>query len=134
MVKLRMQRGGKTNRPYYRIVAAHSTRSRNGAYIERIGSYNAITKPAEVIVDEAKAIKWLQNGAQPSDTVKSLFKNLGIMYKFRLVARGLAEDQVQSEMDKWKAKQAERAATKRVKKTRAIRKKSEKPAEEAPAS
>ncbi|HNC48122.1 MAG TPA: 30S ribosomal protein S16, partial [bacterium] len=65
-----MQRGGKAHQPFYRIVAAHSTRKRDGDYIERIGSYNPLTTPPQITIDEKKALKWLTDGAQPSDTVK----------------------------------------------------------------
>ncbi len=125
MVKLRMQRAGKTHQPIYRIVAAHSTRSRDGAFVDRIGTYNATTRPAKCLIDEAKALKWLQNGAQPSDTVKSLLKKEGILHKHRLIRRGFSAEQIQVEMDAWKARQTARSAAQRVKKTRAVRKKTE---------
>lgn len=131
MVKLRMQRGGKTHRPFYKIVAAHGTRKRDGEYIERIGSYDSITTPPKITIDEAKALKWLLQGAQPSDTVKSLFRRAGILHKWRLTAKGMAADAIQAEMEKWRAKQGEKAAAKRVKKTKALKKKTEKKSEPA---
>lgn len=131
MVKLRMQRGGKTNRPFYKIVASHGTRKRDGDYIERIGTYDSITMPPKVNIDEAKALKWLQKGAQPSDTVKSLFRKAGILHKWRLTAKGKTAEEVQAEMEKWRAKQSEKAAAKRVKKTKALKKKTEKQSEPA---
>jgi small subunit ribosomal protein S16 len=124
-----MQRGGMTHQPFYRIVAAHGTRKRDGDYIERIGSYNALTTPPKLVIDEPKALKWLLQGAQPSDTVKSLLRKTGILHKWRLTAKGLAADQIQAEMDKWNAAQAQRVAQKRTKKTRALKKKFEKPAD-----
>lgn len=131
MVKLRMQRGGKAHRPFYKIVAAHSTRKRDGEYIERIGSYDSITTPPKITIDEAKALKWLLQGAQPSDTVKSLFRRAGILHQWRLTAKGMAADAIQTEMEKWRAKQGEKAAAKRVKKTKALKKKTEKKSEPA---
>lgn len=83
MVKLRLQRHGSHKKPFYRIVATNSTSPRDGSFIEVVGTYNAVANPAEVIIDEAKAIKWLQNGAQPTETVKSLFKQQGILKAFR---------------------------------------------------
>ncbi len=131
MVKIRMQRGGMTHQPFYRIVAAHSTRKRDGDYIERIGTYNTLTTPPKLVIDESKTLKWLLHGAQPSDTVKSLLRKTGILHRWRLTARGLTAEQIQAEMDKWTARQAERVAEKRVKKTRALKKKFEKPADKA---
>lgn len=133
MVKLRMQRAGKTNRPFYKIVAAHSTRKRDGDFIEKIGTYNTLTVPATVVVDETKALKWLQKGAQPTETVRSILRKLGVLHRARLIARKLSPEQIQTEMDNWKMKQAAKAEAKRVKKTKAIKKKTEKPAEAAPA-
>ena len=81
-VKLRLKRMGAKKRPFYRIVAADSRSPRDGRFIETIGTYDVIKKPAEVKVDEELALKWLNNGAQPTETVRSIFKQLGIMTKF----------------------------------------------------
>ena len=81
-VKLRLTRMGKTKQPTYRVVAIDSRTKRDGEYIELIGTYNPLTKPAIVKLDEKVALKWLGNGAIPSDTVKNLFKEAGIMKKF----------------------------------------------------
>ncbi|QVK18943.1 30S ribosomal protein S16 [Mycoplasmatota bacterium] len=82
MVKLRIQRFGSKKRPFYRIVAADSRFPRDGRFLEIIGTYNPVTQPAEVKIDEEKALTWLTNGAQPTDTVRSLFSQQGIMEKF----------------------------------------------------
>ena len=82
-VKLRLTRMGKTKQPMYRVVATDSHTKRDGEYIELIGTYNPVTKPATVKLDEELALKWLNNGAIPSDTVKNLFSDAGIMKKFR---------------------------------------------------
>ena len=81
-VKLRLTRMGKTKQPTYRVVAIDSRTKRDGEYIELIGTYNPLTKPATVKLNEEVALKWLGNGAIPSDTVKNLFKEAGIMKKF----------------------------------------------------
>ena len=81
-VKLRLTRMGKTKQPAYRVVAIDSHTKRDGKYIELIGTYNPLTKPATVKLDEKVALKWLGEGAIPSDTVKNLFKEAGIMKKF----------------------------------------------------
>lgn len=82
MVKLRIQRFGAKKRPFYRIVAADSRFPRDGRFIEIVGTYNPLTEPAEIKINEEKALKWLNNGAQPTDTVRSLLSRQGIMAKF----------------------------------------------------
>ncbi|ADE71226.1 MULTISPECIES: 30S ribosomal protein S16 [Priestia] len=81
-VKIRLKRMGAKKSPFYRIVAADSRSPRDGRYIEVVGTYNPVVQPAEVKIDEELALKWLQNGAKPSDTVRNLFSNEGIMEKF----------------------------------------------------
>lgn len=81
-VKLRLTRMGAKKRPMYRIVASDSRVKRDGKYLELVGTYNPLTNPAEVKINEEVALKWLNTGAIPSDTVKSLFSKAGIMKKF----------------------------------------------------
>lgn len=81
-VKLRLKRMGSKKRPFYRVVAADSRSPRDGRFIEEVGYYNPITEPAEVKIDEEKALKWLKDGAIPTDTVRDLFSKQGIMKKF----------------------------------------------------
>lgn len=81
MVKLRLTRMGSKKKPFYRIVAATSTSPRDGRFIEVIGTYDPVAQPAIVKIDEEKAMKWLRDGAQPTDTVRSLLSNEGIMTK-----------------------------------------------------
>jgi len=78
MVKIRLQRFGSHKRPFYRIVAADVTSPRDGRFLEIIGTYNPLTQPASVEIDKEKAVKWLNNGAKPTETVKSLFKKFDI--------------------------------------------------------
>jgi len=78
-VKLRLKRMGGRQKPFYRIVAADSRFPRDGRFIETIGTYNPIAKPAEVKIDKELALKWFNNGAQATDTVKALFKSEGIV-------------------------------------------------------
>jgi small subunit ribosomal protein S16 len=77
-VKIRMQRFGTKKRPFYRLVAADSRAKRDGRYLEIIGTYNPLTEPATISIDEEKAQRWLNEGAQATDTVKNLFKKAGI--------------------------------------------------------
>lgn len=81
-VKLRLKRGGSKQRPFYRIVAADARSPRDGRFIEKIGTYNPMPKEFEVTIDEEKALYWLNNGAQPTDTVRSLLSQKGIMAKY----------------------------------------------------
>ena len=81
-VKLRLTRMGKKKQPMYRVVATDSHTKRDGEYIELVGTYNPLTKPATVKIDEEIALKWLNNGAIPSDTVRNLFSEAGIMKKY----------------------------------------------------
>ena len=81
MVKLRLKRMGTTKRPYYRIVAADSRDRRDGSFIELIGTYSPLEN-SKININEEVALKWLNNGAMPTDTVKNLLCKAGIMKKF----------------------------------------------------
>jgi small subunit ribosomal protein S16 len=79
MVKIRLRRMGAKKRPFYRIVVADSRSPRDGRFIEEIGTYNPLTDPAEIKIDGERAKQWIQNGAQPTDTVRSLLKKAEIL-------------------------------------------------------
>ena len=81
-VKIRLMRMGAKKRPFYRIVATDSRSRRDGEYLELVGTYNPINSEKDVKINEEVALKWLGNGAIPSDTVRSLFKEAGIMKKY----------------------------------------------------
>lgn len=81
-VKLRLRRMGAKKRPFYRIVAADSRAPRDGRFIEIVGYYDPTAQPAVVKVDEELALKWLNVGAQPSDTVRNILSNQGVMKRF----------------------------------------------------
>ncbi len=78
-VKIRLKRIGAKKNPFYRVVVADSRYPRDGRFIEEIGTYNPVVEPAQVKIDAEKAQKWIKNGAQPTDTVKSLLKKQGII-------------------------------------------------------
>ena len=82
MVKIRLKRMGANKKPFYRIVVADSRSPRDGRFIEEIGYYNPVSTPKVVSINEEKAVKWLNNGAQPTETVKNLFKSNGVLEKF----------------------------------------------------
>ena len=79
MVKIRLRRMGAKKAPYYRIVVADSRSPRDGRCIEEIGAYNPLAEPATITVDSEKAKTWIQNGAQPTDTVRGLLKKAGVL-------------------------------------------------------
>ena len=78
-VKIRLTRMGAKKAPFYRVIVADSRSPRDGRFIEEIGYYNPLTEPAEIKIDAEKAKKWIANGAQPTETVKSLLKKSGIV-------------------------------------------------------
>jgi small subunit ribosomal protein S16 len=78
-VKMRLRRMGAKKAPFYRVIVADSRSPRDGRFIDEIGYYNPLTNPAEIKIDAEKAKKWIDNGAQPTETVKSLLKKSGIV-------------------------------------------------------
>ncbi len=105
--KIRLARHGKKSRPYYFIVVADSRAPRDGKFIERIGNYNPVTNPATIEIDFDKALSWLQKGALPTDTVRSLLLQKGVLYKNHLlkgVKKGaITEEQVEQKFQEWVA-------------------------------
>ncbi len=87
-VKIRLKRMGAKKAPFYRVVVADSRSPRDGRFIDTVGTYNPLSTPAEVKLDEEKAMKWLNDGAIPTDTVKNLFSKAGIMEKFHNERQG----------------------------------------------
>ena len=79
MVKIRLRRMGAKKAPFYRVVVADARAPRDGRCIEEIGTYNPLTNPATVAIDVEKAQAWIKNGAQPTDTVRDLLKNAGVL-------------------------------------------------------
>lgn len=116
-VKLRLQRHGKKGKPFYHIVAADSRSPRDGKFIERIGSYNPNTNPATIQMDNEKAIKWLKNGAQPTNTVKAMLSYTGVLYRIHLnkgVAKGaLTQEEADKRYEAWLAEKAQKIQSKK---------------------
>lgn len=81
-VKIRLKRMGSKKRPFYRIVVADSRSPRDGRFIETVGTYNPLVEPAEVKLEKEDIMQWLNNGAQPSDTVRNLLSQAGIMKEY----------------------------------------------------
>ena len=104
-VRIRLQRHGKKGKPFYWLVAADSRAKRDGKYLEKIGSYNPNINPASVDINVEKAIKWLENGAVPSDTARTLLSYRGVMLKHHLnggVKKGaLSQEEADKKLDLW---------------------------------
>ena len=81
MLKIRLRRTGARNQPSYRVVVADSRAARDGAFVDHLGHYNPRTEPPTLSIDEEKALKWIRQGAQPTDSVKQLLRTLGTMEK-----------------------------------------------------
>jgi small subunit ribosomal protein S16 len=106
-VRIRLQRHGKKGKPFYWVVAADARSKRDGKYLEKLGTYNPNTHPATVDLDVDASVKWLQNGAEPTNTVKAILSNKGVLLKHHLVkgvAKGaLTEEQVEERFAQWLA-------------------------------
>ncbi len=87
-ITIRLRRMGAKKRPMYRFVAIDSRRAREGRFVDMLGHYNPIVKPATVSIDEEKVFHWLKEGATPSDTVHTLFSQIGVNEKWELLKQG----------------------------------------------
>ncbi len=103
--RIRLQRYGKKHKPFYHIVIADGRAPRDGRFIETIGTYNPLTNPADVVLDFDKALDWLQKGAEPSDTARSILSYKGVIYKNHLlkgVKKGaMTEEQAEAKFNIW---------------------------------
>ena len=89
-VRIRLQRMGRKKRPFYQIVVADSRSPRDGRFIDNLGSYNPMTKPATIDIDRDRAFDWISKGAQPTDTVRAILRFKGVYYRKHLM-RGVAK-------------------------------------------
>ena len=115
-VKLRLRRMGKKKQPIYKVVAADARSPRDGKFLEAVGIYNPLTNPHTVDFKEDRVNYWLDNGAQPTDTVKSLLRQKGITLKKELTKKKLSEEKVQEELENWQKLKEAGAAKKMQKK------------------
>ena len=142
-VKIRFKRMGRKKSPFYRIVAIDSAKRQSGREIERLGWFNPISSDHSYSIKEELILKWLKDGAIPSESVKSLFKRIGLSYKWHLINEGKSESEIKKLLEKWLADEEDRKKRKKEKKLaiKAANKKAEDievseqeaPAEEAPA-
>jgi len=109
-VKIRLKRGGRKKRPFYSIVAADSRAPRDGKFLEKLGTYNPMTNPATITLDIDATLKWIENGAQPTDTARALLSYKGVMYKKHLlggVAKGaFSQEEADKRFEEWAAAKA----------------------------
>lgn len=136
-VKLRLRRMGKKNQPIYKIVAADARSPRDGKFLEAVGIYNPLINPHVIELKEERINYWLDNGAQPTDTVKSLFNQKGINLRRDLVKRKFSEDKIEAELKTWQGKKEASLQKKAGKKKLSAKQKAkaeQKPAEETTAS
>jgi small subunit ribosomal protein S16 len=115
--KIRLQRKGKKGQPYYHIVIADGRAPREGRFIEKIGVYNPLTKPAEIEINFDKALDWLHKGAQPTETVKAILSYKGILYKNHLlkgVKKGaMTPEQAEEKFQAWNSEKLAKIASSR---------------------
>ncbi len=107
-VRLRLRRMGKKKQPFYRIVAIDSRAARDARYLENLGTYDPLKKPANINVNEDRALYWLGQGAIPSNTVRSFLKRQGILLKWHLMKKGADDAAISEEMKKWEVLQLDR--------------------------
>jgi small subunit ribosomal protein S16 len=119
-VKLRLRRMGKKKQPIYKIVAADSRSPRDGKFIEAVGLYNPLTNPHTVEINEDRVQAWLDKGAQPTLTVKSLLSKKGVLLKRDLKKRGFAEDRVITEIENWEKQREAKSSAKGLKKKKKV--------------
>ena len=103
--KIRLSRHGKAHKAFYHIVVADGRAPRDGKFIEKIGTYNPISNPAEIVLDFDRALDWIQKGAQPTDTARAILSAKGVLYKNHLlkgVAKGaFSETEAEAKFQKW---------------------------------
>lgn len=103
MIRIRLQKKGRKKRPIFHIVVADSKVARDGRIIEQVGRYDNVTEKKEVVLNEDRILYWLDTGAQPSDTVRKILRNEGILYKRHLMMWGKSEEEIEAALEEWKA-------------------------------
>ncbi len=111
-VKLRLRRDGRTHYAFFHLVAADSRAPRDGRFIEKLGYYNPNTNPPDIKLNEERILYWLQQGAQPTETVRSLLSKQGILLRLHLWRKGKSPEEIQAAFAEWKAQKEKRLAQK----------------------
>lgn len=110
-VKLRLRRDGRRHYAFFHLVAADSRAPRDGKFIEKLGYYNPNTHPPQIHFDHERVLYWLQQGAQPTETVRSLLSKEGILLKLHLWRKGKTPKEIEAAYQAWKAQKAAKAAS-----------------------
>ncbi len=118
MVKLRLKRMGKKHIPLYKIVAADARSPRDGRFIESVGHYNPHTDPMLITFKEDRVLYWLNNGAKPTETVKSLLRKEGVMMKFRLSKSKISAEKIEEKMNQFISDKPAKVARAKARKVR----------------
>ena len=115
-VKIRFKRMGRKKSPFYRIVAIDSSKRRSGREIERLGWFNPVSSNHDCNIKEDLVIKWLKDGAIPSESVGSLFKRTGLSYKWHLITQGKSDSEIEKLLEEWQKNEESRNQRKKDKK------------------
>jgi small subunit ribosomal protein S16 len=136
VVKLRLRREGKKGHAIYKVVATDERSPRDGAFLEVVGTYDPNVRPARIILKDTRVEHWLRKGAQPTDTVRSLFRRTGLWLRWTLSRQGKDEATIARVTERWQMQQADRPTRDADRKTRRAerKKKSAAPAETPAAS
>ncbi len=108
MLRIRLQRRGRKKRPIHHIVVADNRKPRDGRIVEDLGRFDNVTPNNQLNLDRERALYWLKQGAQPSDTVRSIFKNEGIMYEMHLIRWGKSEEEIEEALTEWRERREEK--------------------------
>lgn len=111
MLRIRLQRKGRKKRPIYHLVVADSRSPRDGRIIEQVGRYDNVTENKEVVLNEDRILYWLETGAQPSDTVRKILRNEGLLYKRHLMMWGKSEEEIEAALAEWKSYRESKKST-----------------------
>ena len=103
MIRIRLQKKGRKKRPIYHLVVADSKVARDGRIIEQVGRYDNVTEKKEVVLNEDRILYWLDTGAQPSDTVRKILRNEGVLYKRHLMMWGKNEEEIEVALAEWRS-------------------------------
>lgn len=116
-VKIRLQRHGKKGKPFFWVVAADARAKRDGKFLEKLGTYNPTTNPAQIELNVESSVKWLENGAQPTETAKRILSYKGVLMKHHLqggVAKGaLTQEQADAKFEAWLSEKEKSVGTKK---------------------
>jgi small subunit ribosomal protein S16 len=129
-VKIRLMRMGRKKRPFYRIVVTDTKAPRDGRYVECIGTYDSLPDPPKMVLNDERVHFWLDRGAIPSDTVRSLFRRKGLLFLRALKRKGLDPEKIEEELKKWEVRQMEKSKRELEKRVIKAKAKKEKAKEE----